>query len=483
MNPKTPLRTDEDVALFTAALGAPILGTKVNCEQKDHTSPFRVVADVITGRVEDYIAWANRSGSKTYSIGGFCTWYKSSILNRFQTTILGGSEAQSKLSYEAMNDFFRLTETEKTLLKPPGLKKTSADWLNGSSVSILTASTKSVRGPHTQCLLLDEVDEMDEEVYESALSIPQEKYDIPSSLGMFSTNHNVEGLMDKAVQHAEENDIKVYKYCVWECLESCKDYECSTCKLSRWCPGKQMKQADGYYKIRDFIKKLGRISEDMLSRDWFCLKIGHGDTVYLNEYKKDLHLVSIPLRDAPVELSLDWGGADPFSAGVWQKIADTHEYGEDSWVRVAELYLPSVDKSVHNGIFIKEARKKPWWKYIRVVVCDSSRPDLIQQWKEALPDSVKFVLSDKKSIDDGIEVVKSVLAPADGPPHIYINRTCRDWIREVKMYRRKKITDTDWIIVDKNNHAMDETRYWVKYKFALPASSYFGLIKSDISPK
>jgi len=480
------------VKIFIAALGSPILGTKVNCRTEDnlpnpdHTTPFRTVADIILEKVLYYIVWANRAGSKTYSVGGFPTWYKSIIYDMLQTKILGGSEGQSILSYEAMKDFFRIAgeDVEREHLAGNGLMRQRATFKGGSEVSILTASSKSVRGQHPQILLLDEVDEMDETIYEDALSLPQDKYGIPGSLGMFSTNHKVSGLMDKAIAKAVKEGTPVYKFCIWECLESCKDYNCSTCKLSPFCPGIHMKEADGYYKIKDFIKKLDSMSLSSLQRDWFCLKIGTGLLVYENEYNEKLHLVGRSLRDAPVDLSLDWGGVDPFSCGVWQE-ADRRD-GEGTMIRIAELYLPSVDASVHNGIFIQEAKKAPWWRLVGKgshIIYDSSRPDLAQEWKAVVPSSVIFIPCDKKSIDDGVEAVKNALAPVGRSPWVLVNRICQDWIREVGMYTTKKITDTDYVIVDKNNHAMDETRYYIKWKFGKKGSGFFATIDHNVNPR
>ena len=188
-------------------------------------------------------------------------------------------------------------------------------------------------------------------------------------------------------------------------------------------------------------------------------------------------------HNKPVTLSIDWGGVDPFSVGVWQTAPVGTKYPPDSWIRVTELYLVSKDRTLHNGIVIREARKKPWWPLIAEVIYDSGRPDLKAEWAEALPPSVIFIPSDKKSIDDGIECVKAGLKPADGAPHMYINAICKDWRREVEQYRTKKITETDYLIVDKNNHAMDETRYFAKEKLGHRPSGFAGLIPHDTNPE
>lgn len=463
---------------FLAALKEPKVGTRVNCDNPTHIAPFRAFADVLREVVRYYVIWACRAGSKTFLYGGLDTWYKSAVHPRLETKILGGSEEQSRLSYQAMDAFFKLTNMDKELLARP-LMRQSAEFLNGSRVSILAASTRSVRGPHPQTLKLDEVDEMDETVYNDALSQPQGRYGIASSLGMFSTNHMVEGLMDKAIARAVEKGHPLYKFCIWECLESCRDFHCSTCKLTGMCPGPHMKEADGYYSIEDFIEKLNTLSWDAVLRDWLCVKTGRGDLIYQMEYNEDLHLVAVQLRlDAPVGLSLDWGGTDPFVAGVWQDGGE--KLGKDAWVLVTEVFMSPDERAVTNGRFIDECKSKPWWKQIKWVVYDNSRPDLIAEWKIALAGrDVKFIPADRKSVDEGVECVKSALAPVLGAPKLYINRICLHWRREVKQYAKNPKTGN---IIDKFNHQMDATRYWIQAMVKRTQVGYVGVGSRDLSP-
>jgi len=423
------------------------------CGNPEHSSVFRIFSDIILGKVLDTIVWGSRSGSKTYLLGGLDTWYKSASRPQYETKILGGSEGQSILSYDAIKQFQYLSDPENIIIKR--LLRTKADFYNRAKVSILRASTKSVRGPHPQCLKLDEVDEIDEVVFNDALSQPLSKYGYPSSLIMFSTNHNIGGQMDRAIEKAKENNYPIYRYCVWETLESCRDYNCSTCKLSSICPGKQMKEADGYYKIADFIKMLHRLDFGSLSRDWLCIKVGVGDTVYEQEWDEDIHLCAVDLRmDQPVVLSLDFGGVDPFSLGVWQRSPGGKEFGPDSWIRVTELYMTSEKESSTNSNFIAKAKAAPWASLVREIIPDNSRPDLIQEWRVAFP-KAKFTVVDKGTIDAGIEIVKSALRPVLGPPKFYVNRICLHTRREVQMYKVKNEKP-----VDKHNHTWDEIRYF-----------------------
>jgi len=401
------------------------------------------LADVLLDRIFNFVVWANRSGSKSY-LGGLITWAKSSFIPKVETVILGGSLEQSQKSYKAMNDFWEATRMRDLYLQDePSLSKTM--WKNGSIAAVLTASQKSVRGPHSQRLLMDEIDEMEEEVYSAALSIPLSKHNVKASTGKLSTNHRIGGVMDTAVQRAVEAGIKIYKWCIWECMESCRDYKCSSCKLSIYCPGKQMKEANGYYKIEDFIQKLYELSHLTLQVEWFCDKVGRDDLVYGAQYDEEINSpLDLPGFDdgKPVYLSVDWGGTNPFSIGVWQK------FPKIGWVRVDEYYKSHTT----TQRVLKDIKPLPWYKKIREAVADPSGADQINQFKDAGIETYRA----KTDVDMGIESTRDAMAPVLGPPKFYVARTCRAWRREVGSYAEKNGKP-----IDENNHAMDETRYFV----------------------
>ena len=470
------MRTDLDVTEFLAALRIAVVGTKRLCGNAEHVPQFKPVADVLTEAVTYYLIWGCRSGSKTFLFGGLNSWVKSCSKPNYETKLLGGSKDQSLLSYKAMKRFRDETDSDNSRLDGDILQS-RVTFLNKSEVSILTASMTSVRGPHPQALLLDEVDEIDGDVYDAALSQPMENFGHKDVLGMFSTNHNVMGQMDKALANAKEHGHAIYKYCVWECLASCRDYSCSTCKLSGICPGEQMKGADGYYSIGAFIRKLETLSYSMLARDWLCIKVGLGDTVYEQEWNEERNLCSVSLQQAPVGLSVDFGGVSPFSVGVWQEATGAFEKfgGKGTWIRVTELYMQSAEESTTNAQVIARAKKAPWAKLVSEIIPDNSRPDSIQEWREAFPHAKITIV--KKDIDGMIDRVKSALKPVLGAPKMLINRICLHWRQEVLMYQVKNDKP-----VDKNNHCMDDTGYFALAKLGEEAGIYVGTTKEDVMP-
>lgn len=462
-----PVQTDTDVRELLLALREPVVGTLHNCNNPDHCSQFRVVADMLTGRVENGTVWTNRAGSKTYLLGGLGSWYAACSKGRYEVRLLGGSENQSMLSYKAMDDFWRLSGLMEELLARESrggrLRKmlSSTEWKNGSEVSILTASQKSVRGPHPQCLKLDEVDEIEEDIFQAALSQPVSKYGHSSSLWLFSTNHNIGGTMDKALDKAKEQGAAVYQYCIWEVLNNCRDYNCSSCPLSSWCPGVQMKKADGYYPIPDFVKKLQTLSMGVLMREWFCVKVGFGDLVYEEEWDEDLHVKGLPKfnPNLSVKLSVDWGGVNPFSVGVWQWFDDISR-----WVRVDEVFLSPVGRTATNRILLSICRGKKWWRNVDAWTADPARADLIAEWEDefnAERRPVEFRPHTDRDVDSGVEAVKNALRPVLGMPLIGVHYSCLDNRREYTQYRRKKINDYESKIVKENDHTMDDTRLFI----------------------
>ncbi len=468
------MKTDLDVSEFLAALQIAVVGTKCLCGRPEHQPQFKAVSDVLRDVARYYVIWACRSGSKTFLFGGLDSWVKSCSKDRYETKLLGGSKDQSLLSYKAMKIFRDATDPYNSRLVQDILMS-RADFTNGSEVSILTASMTAVRGPHPQSLKLDEVDEIDDEVYEAALSQPTSKYGHNAVLGMFSTNHNIMGQMDKALANAEQHGHSIYKYCIWECLASCRDYSHSTCPLAAICPGEQMREADGYYSIEDFIRKLETLSYSMLARDWLCIKVGLGDTVYEQEWDEKVHLVSVSLMDSSVVLSVDFGGVSPFSVGVWQEAPDELG-GKGTWIRVTELYMQSAEESTTNSQVIARALKAPWARLIKEIVPDNSRPDSIQEWREAFPHAKMTIVT--KDIDGMIDRVKSALKPVLGAPKILINRICLHFRQEILMYAVKNDKP-----VDKNNHTLDETGYFALAKLAEGMGIHIGTPKKDVMPE
>jgi len=201
-----------------ATWGVTIPNTKV-CH--NHIPPFRAFADAYFARHPVCVWKASRGfGGKTQllSILGMSELVG---LGAF-VTILGGSGAQSQRVHETMTEAWQYGGAPKKMLtKDP--TKFDTYLLNGAKARTLMASTASVRGPHPQRLRMDEIDEMDLNVLESAQGQPMRKKNqdgvlLETNTVMSSTHQYPEGTMTTMLKRAEEEGWPVYEWCYRESM-------------------------------------------------------------------------------------------------------------------------------------------------------------------------------------------------------------------------------------------------------------------------
>jgi len=453
------LKSDIDLKLLLKSGLGLVLSDKVNCKTEGHSSPFSFIADLFFMRVNDALVWANRSGGKSYN-GGLLSWLRSTFRKDCGTKILGGSFEQSQKSYKAINDLWARTETILYLLRDAPMA-TKTFWKNRSHVEILTASPNSVRGAHQQCLLLDEVEEMEFEIYEASLSQPQSGFGLPASTVILSTMHKRYGMMNYLMQNYKAMGMKLYAWCIWEVVENCKDagYECSTCPVSTICPSKEIKHANGHYPISDIVKKMHQLSARAFATEWLCQSPSREGLVYKNFDDEEKNVTTQGYDESrPVELGIDWGGTNPFAVLFFQEF-------DGIYVQIDEIYVGNT----RNSVVIAEARSRPYWHNIRGGWADNARPDLIAEWNEALKEVYKFgrptiVGEEKISILEGIDILDSMICPMSGNPTFKVNKfNCPNTLMEYVNYHYQELKLEKNVReepVDSYNHALDATRYW-----------------------
>jgi hypothetical protein len=257
----------------------------------EHTPPAEYIVDSFFETVQDSVCWANRGGGKTL-LGALSTWLDTVFKHDCATKILGGSLEQSKKMYHHLtgggDGWGLVTEDFQYLLQGEMLSAQTA-LVNKSHINILTASSKSVRGPHPQKLKLDEVDEMDPEIYEAALLIPKSARGIKASVQIYSTMHRAYGLMNKVITDAVESGYKVYTWCVFDVMEKCVGRDCVTCELWEDCQGKAQ-HADGFYSIEDAISEKRKVSRDTWLCEMLCYQPSTEGLIY-KEFDLSVHVV------------------------------------------------------------------------------------------------------------------------------------------------------------------------------------------------
>lgn len=179
----------------------------------DHQSPFDAFADAYFARSPVSVWKASRGfGGKSRTLA-YLVLTEAVILGA-DVNLLGGSGAQSQNIHEAMQDGWN------SPLAPYGMVKNETQiytyLTNGAKVKALMASQRSVRGPHPQRLRMDEIDEMDVEILDSALGQPMESKGISPHIVLSSTHQYPDKTMTEMIERAADKGWPVYQWCFRE---------------------------------------------------------------------------------------------------------------------------------------------------------------------------------------------------------------------------------------------------------------------------
>lgn len=220
-----PPQTDDELYwLVRAMFGVAIPRTRV-CPE--HTPPFVAFADAYFNRNSLNPESSNTSMGLWHGSRGLSgKSYALSVLGLVkalmlgnEVNLLGGSLAQStnihkhmraSTGYPSFPQYMVLEETNTKVLLA-----------NKGAIYPLTASQKTVRGPHPPFLLLDEIDEMDQDILDAALGQPMRQKNylgewVRPYTVMCSTWQNPQGTFTEMQKRAIENDWPIYQWCYRE---------------------------------------------------------------------------------------------------------------------------------------------------------------------------------------------------------------------------------------------------------------------------
>jgi hypothetical protein len=443
------------------------IGVKIPDEAvcKGHVSPFTYLRDTILSpaqSVADKVCWACRGGGKTM-LGAISTWLDSITMAGCETKILGGSLEQSARLYAYTEEFWGDKDSyfyERYLAAEPMTRKTLLK--NKSSFSVLTASTRSVRGPHVQRVKLDEIDEFDKEIYEASCYIAMSKRGIRGCTELFSTMHRPYGLMAEIIDSCAERGYKLYKWCLFEVLERCTQPKevCNGCLLFEDCvtedyPKGKARKSNGYYKIDDAKKLKQKVSKDSWEAEALCKRAKRSGLVYRDYWNEDIHVVdnfTIP-SDWKRYRAIDFGVENPFCC------LDIAQSPDDEFFVYDEVYGTGKTseewaKIIHakdNHVEFEFATADPSAKDQRMTFCNHD---------------VYVTPCLNNDIEFGLECVKRLLKvhSARGTPTLRVMAKCTNTIREFGTYhysdKRTGDRNLDEKPVKANDHAMDSIRYF-----------------------
>ncbi len=394
------------------------------CE--NHVSPLDYLYFSLLSKPRDncdIVVWSNRGGGKT-QLGAVASLLECVWLKNCQVRILAGSEEQALRMYgylrAAINFGYEGCVEGK-------VKSRMCEFDNGSEVQVLTQSQSSVRGHHVQRLRCDEVELFNEDVWRAAQFITQSKNGIAQRMEIFSTMHQPFGLMNRIINDAPKNKMRIFSWCLWEVIEKCRGRCCSQCCLYKDCRGRA-KGADGYYSIDDAIAQMRRSSRAAWESEMLCLQPNRENAVF-SEFNVGRHVRQVSYNsNYKLYRSIDFGFSNPLACLLIQ--VDSHDN-----VLVLDEHIKSRTVLAEHVRLIRE--RWPW--PVEMTYCDPAG----RQGNEITGTNAVIELaalgigtcSRSSRIIDGLNLIRNRLAPADGNVQLFISPKCSCLIRAMQALR------------------------------------------------
>lgn len=289
-----------------------------------HTAPFNALADAYFGRYPVTIWKASRGfGGKSTLMGVLCTIEAATL--GAQITVLGGSASQSQRVHEVTHERWLHEMAPKSLLAKDPTRFTT-NLTNGGWITALMASQKSVRGPHPQRMRLDEVDEMEIELFEAAQGQPMDARGLKAQTVISSTHQYPDGTMTELLKRANEKGWKVYEWCWRE--------SCGTEEHPGWLSHEMVER-----KKHEVSSRMWEVEYDLQepSFDGRAIETVFVDAAYdpeLGIFTGDLDeyiMIEAPVEGATYVTGVDWAKEKDFT------VMRTFRTDLDQWTEVSFL--------------------------------------------------------------------------------------------------------------------------------------------------
>ena len=339
--------------------------------------------------------------------------------------------------------------------------KTVAFFKNGSNVEVLTQSAASVRGSHIQKLRCDEVELFKKQILEAAKFTTKSTAGIVGAMEVLSTMHQPFGIMHELVAKAQDCGTRIFKWCIWEAIENCKDRSCSRCPLNSDCHGKA-RTANGYLKIDDCIAQMRRSSRNAFESEMLCLRPSLENVVFA-EFSPDIHVAPIEYNPSlPLYRAIDFGFVNPFVC-LWIQIDG------DGKVRIIDEYVKS---RMTIDAHAEEIKTKTPCSQDNVIAtfCDpagASVNDVSGTSAVGRLRTLGINLRYRRSaILDGVELIRRALRSGDGQSNFVISPRCGRLIEAMASYHYPQTGEIELPLKDGiYDHPIDALRYFfVNYK-------------------
>jgi hypothetical protein len=367
----------------------------------DHDAPFKLLATAyfekqaveIDGElihVNGILVRANRGGAKTFIVA-IIHYLNATYKPGCEGLQFGATEGQGKRCYDNIEDWCyehdrstgrRLEEVKDFILDKPMRSETK--WKTGGKVEVVAGSEKAVSGPHPQKAGADEVDQMDDNVWNQSRGMAVAKAAtgplppfmkhfngiIPPQDLVTSTMNSMHGRMNELIEEYKDDlkagnipQFQLIQWCIWETIQevpSCRRVdkakrverlrelgrdEDELCNCHRVVKGKtRVKNNDGEIDLvpRTLEQVCG--GKAFRSRGWkpyidlvatfkrntpgtWMLQHECREGIDENNYIQDWSLEEYGIRNyeprpefGPIYMGVDWGGTNPHAVLWIQKL-------------------------------------------------------------------------------------------------------------------------------------------------------------------
>ena len=451
----------------------------------DHQTPWDLCESAFFNKHGSLLAIGPRGGGKTRTLAKL-VGAELFFVDGVEIANVGAIEKQAGKCYRYVETFLK-TACPQRLVRAIR-SETRLD--NQALFEQLVGTVSGVNSPHPNKLRVDEVELMKREVLEELMMVPtsNKQRGIPSNLILTSTRKYNSGTVQHLLDQ-KDNDLVPFVWCYKEVAENCglerrgsgrkryviKDYynaaedgeyktieveawsNCGSCPLLPSCRG-DLARSQGYYAIEDLIRVFRRVNISTWIQQMDCRRALTTGLVY-PQFDEATHTGDYPYNpELAMDISLDFGFSNPAAVGFWQE-------DEDSGV----AYL--VDEIYESGLTtealanrIKEVLKK--YKltpdHLRYGLGDSEQA---QQIADLRDHGIHLEAVKKGTIVSGLDAVRRYLHSFEYGVRIRIDRGCVNHINEIKKYRNKTGPDgqPSENPVDRDNHGMDELRYYITF--------------------
>lgn len=209
-------RTEEELWYLTQALWGHKIPRQKVCP--DHDAPFDAFVTAYFSREPQILIHGSRGLSGKSRLLSILGLTKAAVLGS-DVNIVGGSLNQSQNIHDTIRDAWESEHAPTYLVKDAGA--TRIVLRNKAVIKPLTASQKTVRGPHPPFLLLDEIDEMDQAILDAALGQPMPQTNwrgekIKPQTTMSSTWQYPDKTFAEVYRRHQEENLPIYTWCYRE---------------------------------------------------------------------------------------------------------------------------------------------------------------------------------------------------------------------------------------------------------------------------